>query len=101
MAKKMYRAIVASITNIIHALLLREIKTRFGLYRFGIVWALAEPLATVVVLSVIFGLRSRFTAQGVEFPIFIATGIIPFILFRTMITRGMTAITATGQFLKS
>lgn len=76
----------------IEALLLREIKTRFGVFRLGIMWALAEPLAHVVVLSIIFGMRSPTTAEGVEFPTFIATGIIPFILFNRMVNRGLTSI---------
>ena len=80
--------------QVIHALLLREIKTRFGAYRLGFVWALAEPLAHVAVLSVIFGVRSPTTAQDVEFPIFLATGIIPFLLFQRMVTRGMTTVEA-------
>lgn len=84
----------AKFCRVLHALLLREIKTRFGAFRLGVVWALAEPLAHVVILSVIFGIRSPTTAQGVEFPVFLATGIIPFLLFREMVTRGMTAITS-------
>lgn len=79
---------------VLEALLLRELKTRFGQFRFGYLWALAEPLAHVVILSVIFGMRSPTTAQGVEFPIFLATGIIPFLLFSNMVNRSMTAITA-------
>ncbi len=78
--------------HVVHALVIREFKTRFGHYHFGYLWALAEPVAHVAVLSIIFGLRSRTTPEGIDFPVFLATGIIPFLLFRRMITRGMSAI---------
>ena len=74
--------------------MLREIKTRFGAYRLGIVWALVEPLTHVVVLSLIFGIRSRTAPGAVEFPIFLATGIIPFVMFRNMVTRTMMTVEA-------
>lgn len=80
--------------DILYALLLREIKTRFGQYRLGYAWALTEPIVHVVVLSLIFGLRSPTASRGVEFPIFLATGIIPYLLFSHMVTRGMSTVTA-------
>ena len=80
--------------RVVQALLLREIKTRFGAYRLGIVWALVEPLTHVVVLSLIFGIRSRTAPGAVEFPIFLATGIIPFVMFRGIVMRAMTAVEA-------
>ena len=45
-----------------------EIKIRFGQYRFGYPWALAEFTAHATLLSVIFGTRSPAAAQGTEFP---------------------------------
>lgn len=80
--------------RVVHALLLRELKTRFGAYRLGIVWALIEPLTHVAVLSVIFGIRSRTAPGAAEFPIFLATGIIPFVMFRGMVMRAMTTVEA-------
>lgn len=77
---------------ILNALILREIKTRVGAYQFSYLWVLAEPLAHVVILSIIFGIRSRTTSSGVEFPVFLATGIIPYLLFRSMVTRSMSTV---------
>lgn len=78
--------------HVVHALIIREFKTRFGQYHLGYLWALAEPVAHVAILSVIFGLRSRMAPAGIDFPVFLATGIIPFLLFRRMVTRGMSTV---------
>lgn len=83
---------LAVLWNVLGALVFRELKTRFGQYHLGYLWAVAEPLAHVLVLSVIFGVRSPTTAGGVDFPMFLATGIIPYLLFRSMVGRGMGAI---------
>ena len=82
------------VIQVIHALILRELKTRFGGYRFGYLWAVGEPVAHVVVLSAIFGFRSPTTPEGIDFPVFIATGIIPYLFFTRMVTRGMTTVDA-------
>ena len=78
--------------HVVHALVIREFKTRFGHFHFGYLWALAEPVAHVALLSVIFGLRSRTAPEGIDFPVFLATGLIPFLLFRRMVTRGMSTV---------
>ena len=40
----------------VHALLMREIKTRFGSNRLGYFWAIAEPIAQAAVLGDVFPL---------------------------------------------
>ena len=40
----------------VHALLMRELKTRFGANRLGYFWAIAEPVAQASVMALIFDL---------------------------------------------
>ena len=80
--------------DVIFALFLRELKTRFGAYRLGVFWALAEPIAHVIIFSVIFGVRAREGFGGVETPIFIYTGIMPFLLFQNLFTKCKSACSA-------
>ncbi|MER2493325.1 ABC transporter permease [Catenovulum sediminis] len=80
--------------DVTFALFLREIKTRFGAFRLGIFWALAEPMAHVLIFSVIFGVRAREGFGGVETPIFIYTGIMPFLLFQNLFNQCKNACKA-------
>ena len=50
--------------NVHRALVLRELKTRFGHFRLGYLWIFAEPIAHVAVLSAVFGVRSITTSDG-------------------------------------
>lgn len=50
-----------------HALLMRELQTRFGSYRLGYLWAPLEVLAQVVIMLVIFGAVMQRVLPGMEY----------------------------------
>lgn len=70
--------------DVIYALLLRELSSRFGKSRGGFVWVLVEPLAHLLMPIVIRGLIRQSLMPGVELPVFIAYGILPFLLFKAI-----------------
>jgi len=79
-------------SRVIHALILREMKTRFGRAQLGYIWALIEPTLYVLIFVALFELRGRETASGMPIILFILTGAIPFIMFRDTMQRSMSAI---------
>lgn len=85
--------------SVIFALFIRELRTRFGMYRLGYAWALLEPALHIVILSIVFGFGVRSALPGIDFPIFLITGIVPWLLFSNIVSRSLTAVTAnTGLF---
>jgi len=64
----------------IMALIMREMTARFGSSPGGYIWALAQPLGRVIVLSFIFQLVLRSPSLGNSFILFYATGYLVFIL---------------------
>lgn len=64
---------------VIKALFMREMKTRFGKYRLGYLWAILEPAAHLMVLVGIFGYVMHRTMPDISFPVFLVNGIIPFL----------------------
>lgn len=77
---------------VVFALFLRELKTRFGAYKQGYVWLLLEPMAHVLVLSMVFSyLRGR-SLYGIDYPVFIVTGIVPFLMFKNIALRIMDSV---------
>ena len=80
---------------VIFALLLREMRTRFGQRRMGAFWMLAEPIIQLIVMTVLMGaIRGRGPVQGIPFPVFLLTGIAPFVMYRgiaTLIMEGLSA----------
>jgi capsular polysaccharide transport system permease protein len=61
--------------------MLREMSTTHGRVPGGYLWAVAEPLAGIALLSVIFAIGFHAPALGTSFPLFYATGLLPFLAF--------------------
>lgn len=79
---------------VIKALFMREIKTRFGKYRLGYLWAVLEPAAHLLVMVGIFGYIMHRTMPDISFPVFLINGIIPFFIFSNITNRSISAIEA-------
>lgn len=65
----------------IFALVLREMVTTYGRTPGGYIWALIEPVAAIALLSVVFSLAFRSPSIGTSFPLFYATGYLPFTIY--------------------
>ena len=78
--------------RVVHALMLREIKSRFGRQKLGYLWAVLEPAAFVALFAVIFAFARETAPSGMPLVPFMVTGIAPFILFRNTMTQTMSAI---------
>ncbi|MEA3314290.1 MAG: ABC transporter permease [Campylobacterota bacterium] len=81
--------------SVIKAIFLREIKTRFGSKNLGYFWAIAEPMAFIIVFVMakvmLFG---RGGDSEYDFVVFIASGFLVFNLFKNIVTQNMNAFTA-------
>lgn len=73
---------LATQTEVIWALVLRETRTRFGKHHIGYLWALFEPLLMIALFYALFRLAGRETATGMDVYTFISTGFVPYLLFR-------------------
>jgi capsular polysaccharide transport system permease protein len=70
--------------RVLFALVVREMSTKFGRSWGGYLWAIAEPLGGILLLTFAFGLTFHKPPLGTNFALFYATGIIPFMLFSTV-----------------
>ena len=75
-----------------HALLMRELQTRFGGYRLGYLWAPLEVLFQVLIFLVIFGVFIERALPGMDYSLFLVTGMVPFRMFQTIATRALGAV---------
>lgn len=86
--------------RVVWALLLREMRTRFGHSRIGYAWALGEPIVYILVLSAIkTAVGGGASALGTSIPVFFFTGIIPFLIFRRVAQQLGSAISANQALL--
>jgi len=83
----------------IAALMLREMSTTYGRSPGGYLWAILEPAAGIAVLSLVFSVGFRNPPIGTDFPIFYATGIIPFVFFTDVSNKLSQSINFSRQLL--
>lgn len=76
----------------IAALLLREMTAAYGRSGLGYIWAVAEPVAGLLLLSVIFSLVFRSPPIGTSFPLFYASGLLPFMAYLDISQKVSTAL---------
>jgi len=83
----------------VHALLMREIKSRFGANRLGYFWAIAEPVAQAAVLATLFTLIGRNSLSGIPVALFMITGILPYKVFLKLLLQLSAAVNANKALL--
>lgn len=86
--------------DVIYALLLRELSSRFGKSRGGFVWVLVEPIAHLLIPVLIFGFIRQRLVPGVEYPVFLVYGFLPFLLFKAICLQIVDGVNS-GQGLLS
>ena len=79
---------------VVTALILRELKSRFGAHRLGYIWVPLEPALHMMVLVVVFGFIRQRVQAGIDFPVFLIVGLIPYLLFKNISLRTMNAMEA-------
>jgi len=85
--------------QVVHALLIRETKTRFGANQLGYLWAFIEPALWIGMFIGFYGAFGRITPPGMSLVAYLTTGIVPFSLFRDTAQRCMSAIEANKGLL--
>ncbi len=63
------------------ALILREMATSYGRSPGGYLWAIAEPVAGIALLTFIFSLGFHAPPIGTSFALFYASGLVPFLVY--------------------
>jgi len=84
------------------ALVLREMQTTYGRSPGGYLWALLEPVGSIAVFTLVIsvGLKIRTPSIGTNFPLFYATGILPFSLYGETTNKITSAIRFSRQLLR-
>jgi len=85
--------------DVIYALLLRELSSRFGKSRGGFAWVLVEPVAHLVVPVLIFSFIRHRIVPGVEYPVFLVYGFLPFLLFKAICLQIVNGTNASQGLL--
>lgn len=79
--------------------MLREMATSYGRSPGGYLWAVLEPVAALAIFSVGFALIFAKPSIGNSFPLFYATGFLPFTMFNDVANKMATSINFSRPLL--
>lgn len=85
--------------RVIKALMLRELTTRFGRENIGFLWIMGEPLLFAVLVSLVWRAMKGPFEFGVDIIVFVVSGYIPLVLFRSAFSRAIQAFTVNSALL--
>lgn len=92
--------------HLIWKLAKNDFKKRYAGSYLGFVWALVQPVVTVlmywIVFDVVFNTRSEMVSSGVEVPyvLFLTAGLVPWFYFSEAITNGTNALLEYSYLVK-
>jgi tetratricopeptide (TPR) repeat protein len=87
--------------RVVHAIMLRDIRTKFGHTRLGYLWAVMEPISHLLTLgAVFFTLNSSPPPLGDNLFLYYVTGLVPFLMFSHVSHDVMNAAEANGVMLQ-
>lgn len=81
------------------ALMLREMSATYGRSALGYLWAVLEPVAGIMLMTLIFSLAFRSPSLGTSFPLFFASGILPFMAYMDVSSKMSLALRFSKQLL--
>lgn len=74
----------------------RHLRGQYKQSILGYAWAILNPLSLMLTLSFVFSVLLRFESGGIPYPLFVLTGLIPWIFFSTAVSSATDSI--TGAF---
>ncbi|MBS0168621.1 MAG: ABC transporter permease [Nitrospira sp.] len=79
----------------------RDMKVRYKQTVLGVLWAIMQPLFTMMIFTVVFGQVANISSEGVPRPVFYFSALLPWFYFSSTLTNaGMSLVSSAGLLTK-
>ncbi len=78
----------------------RDVKVRYKQTVLGAMWAVLQPVITMVIFSIFLGRLAKVPSDGVPYPIFAFTALVPWTLFATGLTQASNSLVNGANLLR-
>lgn len=72
--------------ELLYFLMWRDIKVRYKQTMLGVLWAILQPLLTMIIFTLLFGRIAGLPTDGIPRPVFYYSGLLPWLYFATTLT---------------
>jgi homopolymeric O-antigen transport system permease protein len=77
----------------------RDITVRYRQTWLGAVWAVLQPIATMVVFSIFFGRLAHLSSEGHSYPLFSLAGLVPWTFFANSLLLGSDSLVSNSMLV--
>ena len=85
--------------ELLYFLTWRDVKVRYKQTALGAAWAILQPFLTMVVFSLFFGRLAEIPSEGVPYPIFAYTALIPWTFFATGMSMSSQSLVSSSNLI--
>ncbi len=86
--------------ELFYFLALRNIQVRYKQTVIGIAWAILQPVATMFVFTIFFGRLAGMPSDGMPYPIFALSGLLPWIFFSNAVSASTDSMVTDANLVK-
>jgi lipopolysaccharide transport system permease protein len=86
--------------ELLYFLVWRDIKVRYKQTVLGAGWAIIQPLFTMLVFSLFFGRLAKMPSDGIPYPLFSYTALVPWTFFAQGLTQSSDSLVGSSNLIK-
>jgi len=85
--------------ELLYFLTWRDIKVRYKQTILGVAWAVIQPLFLMLIFTIFFGRLAKIPSDGLPYPIFAFTALLPWQLFSRALTDASTSLVVNERLI--
>jgi lipopolysaccharide transport system permease protein len=85
--------------ELLYFLTKRDIKVRYKQTILGGLWAIIQPIFTMIVFTIFFGRLAKVPSEGIPYPIFVYVGLLPWTYFANAVTASGNSLVGSANLI--
>ncbi|HQV46751.1 MAG TPA: ABC transporter permease, partial [Nitrospira sp.] len=85
--------------ELIYILVWRDVTVRYKQTLLGVAWAMFQPVATMLIFTVVFSVMGKIPSDGFPYPVFLYAGLLPWFYVSQALSRGGTSLVGEAPLI--
>jgi lipopolysaccharide transport system permease protein len=77
----------------------RDISVRYKQTALGVLWAVLQPMFTMLIFSLFFGRLAKMPSDGIPYPLFALAGLVPWSFFANALTNSSNSLVMSSHLI--
>ena len=85
--------------ELIYILVWRDVTVRYKQTLLGVAWSMFQPVATMLIFTVVFSVMGKIPSVGFPYPVFLYAGLLPWFYVSQALSRGGTSLVGEAPLI--